>query len=137
MKILDISVPAQTAVVGTYSSVISARAVAVRDGLAYVADSTNTGQGGLLILDVTDPASPAYVGRLDTGSGTVDVKLAGPYAFLGEYMNKLVVAGISDPSHPRMVTQLPLTSSGFQTVEEDGLIYLANSLSGILILQTE
>lgn len=137
LKIIDISVPAQAAVVGTYSAVTAVRSVAIKDGYAYVSDSTNDGAGGLLVLDVTNPTAPAYVSRLDTGAGTIDVRLVGSYALLGEYKNKLIVAGISDPAHPQVVADLAITSSGFQTVVEGGLIYLANSTSGIRIFQAE
>ncbi|MBD2843654.1 hypothetical protein IDH44_00505 [Paenibacillus sp. IB182496] len=134
LSIVDITSPSAAAVIGTYTSVISARHIAVRDDYAYVANSTNTGDGGLLVLDVSDKMSPAYVSQLDTDSATVSVELVGPYALLGGYRNQLVYARIADPAAPVQVgaTGTP-SNSAFDTVTVGDRVYLANSNAGIKV----
>lgn len=138
LKIIDISVPSAAAVVGTYSDVVSTRAVTVHNGYAYVADSTNAGAGGLLVLDVSTPSSPSFVSRLNTGSGTLNVEIIGPYAFLSEYLSKIVVASIGDPLHPQLIGEYASNSSVFQTVTmNDGTVFAVNSYNGLKALHVK
>jgi len=70
-------------------------AVAVSGSYAYV------GQGeSLVVLDISDPASPVQLGRMRTGGILEDVKVSGTYAYIADRENGLVVVDISDPATP-------------------------------------
>jgi hypothetical protein len=58
-----------------------ARAVAVQGDYAYVAADT----GGLIIIDIRDPANPQRVGGFDTSGWAYGVAVAGNYAYVADY----------------------------------------------------
>ena len=75
--------------VGSYDTSGTARGVAVSGGYAYVAD----GNGGLVVVDVSDPANPTYAGGYDTSGYAYGVAVAGGYAYVADYNGGLVVVG--------------------------------------------
>jgi hypothetical protein len=68
-------------------------------GIAYVAAD----EGGLRIVDVSDPASPVEIGRQRTLAGATDVYVAGSYAHVAAGGAGLRVIDVSNPSSPREV----------------------------------
>lgn len=60
LRILDLADPAQPTELGGVDGLAEARDVAVRPGLAFVAD----GESGLKVVDVSLPSSPAVVGAV-------------------------------------------------------------------------
>jgi len=75
--------------------------VAVSGTYAYVADAYPF-QGGLHIIDVSDPAHPRRVGFYGTGGATSDVVVVGNYAYItaGSYLR---IIDVSTPSNPTQV----------------------------------
>ncbi len=79
-----------------------------------------TGNTGLIVVDISDPANPRKVGRYDTPSLAYDVRIAGNYAYLANYEAGFYVFDISEPANPRVAGRLPsvhatsLTISGTQ-----------------------
>jgi hypothetical protein len=74
-------------------------AMAVAGNYAYVTD----GFGGLLVLDVSDPASPREVARSAFGGVVMDVALTGSLAVVTDGIFGLRVLDVSDPTAPRAV----------------------------------
>lgn len=76
-----------------------AHAVAVRGTIAYI------GMGSrLVILDVSDPARPVFLGRTDLlPEGVRGVAVAGPYAYVADGYGGLRIVDVSDPTHPKEV----------------------------------
>jgi hypothetical protein len=81
-------------------------AVAIQDGLAYVAlgGGSEGGEGGLAIIDVRDPSSPRQLSRLDTGGWTRQVAVSGSYAYVVGATIGLGVIDVSDPADPQLVS---------------------------------
>src|SRR5687768_4479845 len=76
----------------------SALGVVVRDGFAFV----TANQGGLMIFDVTTPSSPRLVSAVPYLGWTVQVKLAGDYAYVTSLYSVSII-DVSDPQHPEFV----------------------------------
>lgn len=102
--------------------------VCVRDGILYAAtghhqpgsalrlDDPRYGTGnGMDIFDVSDPAHPRHLSRIQLDwrfyygwPDTWRVKLAYPYAYLCHTYNGVFVFDVSDPCNPREVVQIRL-----------------------------
>ena len=65
---------------------------------AYVADDSN----GLVIVDVTNPASPTLKGNYYTAGYSMGVAVAGNYAYVADYSNGLVIVDVSNPAAPTL-----------------------------------
>jgi hypothetical protein len=66
--------------VGRYDTEGSSRDVKVDNGTAFLAD----GLGGLLVLDVSDPASPQYAGRYRTSGIAREIFLYGDDIYVAD-----------------------------------------------------
>src|SRR5207244_1655477 len=80
--------------------------------------------GGIQLLDLTDPSSPAVVGAFETGDSGVGVQVAGGFAYV-PFLNPYTFIGglhIVDITHP----SAPLRVGTFYT--------LADPLSGLLVI---
>ncbi len=79
--------------------------VAVEGDHAYLVDSAN---GGLLVVDISDPTLPALVGTVASGTGnpSYDVAVAGDLAILADVNDGLVVIDVGDPTAPAVVATL-------------------------------
>lgn len=105
------------------SPILSATAVRVVDGLAYVLDPENT-PGGLVILDVHDPRRPVLVGRYTPAQPEDKVSFAGlqvqnGIAYLQREAGGLDIVDVGNPSAPvlRGRYRLPASIVGLQIVE--------------------
>ena len=73
--------------------------MSVAGGYAYLACSW----GGLLVIDVRDPAQPQVIGALMTDYQTQNVRVRGHYAYLTDFRGGLRIIDVSDPSAPKLV----------------------------------
>ena len=93
----------ELATVGALDTPGSAAAVALLDGLAFIADSA----AGLHIVNVSNPAWPVLVGTFDSPGTAMDVALHPPYALLADGATGYQAVLIEDPAHPVGVGTLP------------------------------
>ncbi len=113
LQVIDVSNPANPHRVGGYDTDGDAQGVAVSGNYAYVADAprwdgTNYVGGGLVVIDITNPANPQRVGGYNTSGSAVGVAVSGNYAyvvincglFCGGFLD---VIDISDPANPQRV----------------------------------
>ncbi|MEZ4686431.1 MAG: hypothetical protein R3B47_10310 [Bacteroidia bacterium] len=75
---------------------------------------TNSQQGGMAIVDVSDPESPVVTDSYivpNSGSGGGIVEVEGNYAYLGAMQSGLVILDVSDKNDIQFVSQLtpPIT----------------------------
>jgi hypothetical protein len=101
--IIDISNPAAPQIIGVFDSLCGGDAMGVflDDSYAYFAEYN----GGLYIVDVTNPQTSTMIGNFRTpGVRACDVRVSGHYAYLlAEDPYRLIVIDISDPSDPQEV----------------------------------
>lgn len=82
--------------VGQYDTPGNAYYVEVQGSYAYVADFN----GGLRIIDVSNPSSPFEVGYCDSTSSSIHVSVEGLYAYVGGRYQCLDVINIQNPAAP-------------------------------------
>lgn len=103
--IVDIADPTRPDLlaVGAAPDGSSADAVAIHGGFAFVGCSAAYGQGGLQVLDISNPESPATVSFLPTGGEVRAVIVSGSLAYVGDSSTGLHVVDVADPAVPRRV----------------------------------
>ena len=99
----------------------NATALAVRDGLAYVAD----GAGGVLVLDITDPEEPIFVSQINTTSAAQDIDFRQNYAVVAVGGHGIDIIDFTDPMDPVFMSNLPGQGSAFNLSVENNLAYVA------------
>ncbi|MCO4773565.1 MAG: hypothetical protein KDA24_26265 [Deltaproteobacteria bacterium] len=73
--------------------------VRAQGDLAYVADA----DGGLVVVDIADPAAPSVVTRLDVPGAVKDLELAGDRAVLAAGASGVALVSLADPRAPGLV----------------------------------
>jgi hypothetical protein len=105
--------------------------VAVQGQYAYVA----LGEGGLVIVDVSDPANPVRVGGVDTSGSAYGVTVSGNYAYVADGDAGLQMIDVSNPANPLRVGGYDTgwLAEGLAVV--GNIIYVANGEQGLLMLE--
>ncbi len=122
LDIIDLSDPANPALVSNTVLPGSAQAVAVSGSYAYVAyRRPSSNPGGIQILDISDPAEPSVVGTFEGSAGHVTALfVAGTHAYLGYRSTGLDIVDVSDPAAPTLAT-------GFRGVDHVQNVYVAGN----------
>ncbi len=128
---VDVSQPTSPRILGITSTPAFAHHVAVSDiedpvRHAYVADGT----AGLLVADISGDR-PVIVGSVDTSSGdgqALTVTVSGGYAFVADTGYGLVIADVSDPSHPTIVSSVATGNGTTGVAVDETRVYVVNSL---------
>ena len=108
--------------VGTAAGIDSAWGVFARsDGIIFVADSLN----GLVIVDGTDPAAPAVLGRVATGGQARGVVVDGDTAYVAAGSAGVVIVDIADLESPAVIGDLEMPGSAIRVAFSEDLLYVA------------
>jgi hypothetical protein len=134
---LDVSDPTDPQIIGSYDM----------PGFwwCYGFDSANgyasiaCGKDGLRVVDVSHPDSLIQVAHYDPCDLTSGLAVWGDYAFVGTYMNDLVVYDVSDPAYPVEVTTLVFDDSPIKQISTwGGHLYVPgvkmDSVCGVSVL---
>jgi len=117
----------------------SVQALYVATDRAYVA----TGNGGVEIFDVSDPAHPGHAGQIAMPgyAGWVhDVFVEGNHAYVvGARLIQppqgwLSIVDVSDPAHPAEVGTLDLAGEGYRLHVAGGIAYVAADEAGLRLI---
>lgn len=104
LRLLDLGEPARPVEIGrwappeaaTWTSERPLRAVALRDGLAFL-----SGAGAdLRVLDLAEPARPRELGRLEGQGQGGPIQLRDDLAFVAAGWGGLVIVDVADPARP-------------------------------------
>jgi len=124
VKIIDISAPEKPKILGTIKNVY-AREIVVRTGYAYIADP----ESGLVIYDVSVPASPVRTARLTLNGAVGDIAVQGDFAYLTFANNDLPmqecglhVCDISNPKNPFLANRFVVGTSLDSDVSSSGQV---------------
>ncbi len=97
-------------------------AVDVVGTTAYLA----TYYGGLVLVDISNPTSPSFLGAIAISGESWSVQVTGDLAYVGNHSGGVVVVDVSTPSAPVEVASLPLVGNT-QDLHVDGdRIYAAS-----------
>jgi len=125
LRIISIADPGQPYELGFYDSPGRAWGVDVSGDYAFIADR----DGGLRVVSITDPENPEEVSSYAIAEA-FDVTVYGEYAYVCCRGNGMRVISISDPENPEEIGYYNTMGTAiFATIDDDGLIYLADGSS--------
>jgi hypothetical protein len=107
--------------VGLATGFTNAWGVFARDNTVFVADSA----GGLVTVDVTDPANPAVLGQVVTGGQATGVAVNGDTAYVASGSAGLVVVDVSDLANPTIIGSAQMRGSAIRVAYSEGHVFVA------------
>lgn len=133
LSIYSLDNPAAPQLLGELSLGYFLSDLAISGQYAYVLKE----EGGMRVVDISDPSNPAEVGYLDLGVDDASIiAVAGDFAYLGTWNGKVFMADISTPQSP-----VDLGSYDTPLVEISDIkiagnrVYISDSDAGIRILR--
>ncbi len=87
---------------------------AIKGSVAYV----GSGSPGLLVVDISKPASPQLIASFPTGGVSLSLALGGNYLYVGDTVKGLMVYDITNPAAPLLISSYTDTIA-FTTVSGD------------------
>ena len=135
LRVIDVSVPAEASEIG---ATITSQTfdVEVRGDLAYIAEGSLGGTGGLRIFDVSDPEDIRPVAHYgEDCNEALDLALTGDLVVVACAFDGFHVLDVSDPARPvrRAVVPAPEISSAWSVAAWDGRAALGHDFGVILI----
>ncbi len=131
LHVVDVSMPSDPTVVGTYDSPGQARGVAVVDAHAYIADELQ----GMRVVDVSTPSAPKEVGAYETLGGVWSLAIDEGIACvvgLGPYLR---VVDVSTPSAPKEISAYETPSGPIHSlVMAEGFVYGGGWDDGMVVV---
>jgi hypothetical protein len=142
-RIYDISNPSSITFLNGANMNVAGKAVYVAGRYAYVVNSSPSGGTGcsssdssqceLWVFDISNPASPTFIGGANTGTNPMaDIMVVGKYAYLAGNNNSQIfrIYDISNPQSPSLVVSYTATNGSGQSIYVSGkYAFVGNSLS--------
>ena len=125
LYVFDVSKPLEPRQLGSVAGLGLVRQVAVQNGFAYV----TAREGGLWIVDCTDPAAPRIRSRFDTCELATGVDIAGDVCFCGQRQNGVEFIDVSNPDEPRHIA-MRKTDESQSVFYRDGWLFSGEWGSG-------
>ena len=128
VHIADLSGMPAVSIITTYQPYLNSfiNDIQVNNNIAYIAQD-----GGLDIVNVSNPASPVRLSHGTSDDTAYDVKIAGNYALVANNGNGVLVSNISNPSSPTELSYLNTTGIGLACAVNGTLVYVAEDASGV------
>ena len=139
-RIIDISKPSSPTLVADYiaSQYYYQSRVVVSGSHAYVACTnveTRDQHGSLLVIDVSDPASPVLAGHYEASASTSnDVVVKGDYAYLATGEGGIDVIDISNPSSPTLTGSYDTPGQAYGIAVDGNNAYVADQGKGLRVI---
>ena len=111
----------------------SALDVAISEHYAYVADKN----GGLQIIDVSDPAQPQPVASVTTPGAANSVAVYGSYALVADGMAGVQIYNISNPLAPQPYAELSVAGTATDIAVVGTTAYVAAGSGGLSIINLQ
>jgi len=128
-KVYNIATPASPVLVAAIDSLAYCESVVISGQYAYVAAASRSH-----ILDISNPAAPVYVGRIEGYGGYHQyINVRSGYAYVCNYDASLAVVNVTNPLNPINVMEIP---SGYRTarvVFDGNYAYVAVGDTGMVI----
>ncbi|WP_321417729.1 disaggregatase related repeat-containing protein [uncultured Methanomethylovorans sp.] len=130
LVIVDITNAANPSQVGRVTTTAVINDIAVSGNYAYLAD----GNSGLVVVDISNRASPAIRGTYTYSSGAAyDVAVSGSYAYVAYGTSGLIVVDITKPTALTFKGRLDTINA--QSVALSGnYAYIADDTSGLVVM---
>lgn len=115
--------------IGRFSTLASANNIFVSGNYAYLADGT----AGLLVVNISDPENPEFLGSYDTSGEALDVAVSNGYAYVADGSSGLAIIDVSDPYSPELKSTYSTGDARGVTTQGD-YVYIANGSSNDLVI---
>ncbi|MCA9753298.1 MAG: T9SS type A sorting domain-containing protein, partial [Gemmatimonadetes bacterium] len=133
LLVVDLSSPTTPVVVGSRSTDPSYR-LDVADGFAYLSFFGNGGDGGTVIIGVSNPTSPSYAGWILDDWAPTGVQILDGLLYLTISPNRLQIFDLAGaPSVSELsTTPLPVGPGGLHVA--DGVAYVSSGYDGMVVV---
>ena len=138
VRVIDISDPLNPAETGfyiqEYPEYSRAISIDISGDFAYVIYAAII-SSSILVIDISDPYNPRYVGNYpDAGNGR-EIEVSGDYAYIASYSNgKLMVINISDPESPYLAGSCDIGKEATGVSISGVYAYMAHPFSGVSVI---
>ena len=130
LYVVDLSPPESASVIGSLN-VLPNTEIAVANGVVYASEVEFVSRAGFLdfltMIDVTDPASPTVMGRIETSGGVQDIAVHDQFAYVKIWGSSFDVIDVSDPTAPVMIATTSIPSSARSITVTSDLVVVAES----------
>jgi hypothetical protein len=122
ISVMNVSNPSDPVLIGSYNAgSLYPIGISVTDGLAFV----GSGQQGLIVLDVSNPASIQWVANICRAGSFREISISNGYAFVANSEMGLCVFDISPPENTCFVTNVSLSEQPHNLVIMDEYCYIS------------
>ncbi len=130
LQIVDVSEPSTPRLLGSFDEGTFGEGVWTEDGYAYVAVSN-----GVRVIDVRNPSRPRalHAYPIPINGRTVDVQAEGDRLYVAAEDGGISVLDISNPDEPIVLGEMD-TFKAQKLDVLDGIVYLADDLAGLLVI---
>ena len=130
LLVFDVSDETSPIMISTFAFSTSIKNIYVKDHLAFIA----LGGDGLSILDVSSTSNIIEMSRIDGNINDVIVK--DDTAYLADYDNGLIIANLSNPTNPTVITTLNLEGQMNGLDLSDDTLFIAAGEEGMHIVNS-
>jgi hypothetical protein len=110
----------------TYATFSSVNEIQVVNNIAYVAQD-----GGLDIVNVSNPNNPVEISQGSSNDYAYDVKIIGTIAVIANNANGVLLIDVSNPANPREISYLDTYDAALACSINGNLVYVAEDQSGV------
>jgi hypothetical protein len=104
--------------------------VVCRDGLAFAADKW----GGVAVYEVTNPAAPHFMSRVETLGYALAIQLVDSLAYVAGGQGGLELVVVSNPHKLELLSANDSPGYGYDVAVGDGVAYLADGRQGVMVV---
>jgi sugar lactone lactonase YvrE len=144
LQIIDVSDPTTPTIVGSvptpsqelpFLDVIVSGTYAYVSGEAECCGQVTIRETGIVIIDISNPASPFIVGSLENNNGLIyGITLSGSYLYVADYYLGLQVVDVSNPASPTILSTLQTPGTAHDVAVSDSVAYVASGSSGLTVV---
>lgn len=124
--ILDVTDITTISEVGRVTAPSEIYGITISGTHAYIADGDN----GIIVIDISNPVSPAISGSYATGNSVLDVAVSGNYVYAADG-NSLVIVDVTIPSSPTLAGTYDTIGFTNSVVISGNYAYVADDSKGI------
>ena len=133
-QIIDLNNLDNNSVIGTVSTDSINNGFALSGTIAYVACSNWGDSSHLMMIDVSDPATPVILHSFETPGQALDVKVIESIAYVADGDEGLQIIDVSDPKSPRILGHIDTQDSAKGIDVVNSKAYVADEDGGLQII---
>jgi hypothetical protein len=140
LAIIDVTNPIAPILKGSYpypNTILDsflANGLQIVGNYAYVADWNSGSDGGLKIIDISNPVTPILISNYRPCGSATNVKIAGNYAYVTRFSSGLDIIDISSPTTPTFKGNYNTSGNAIDVQIAGNYAYVADGDSGLQII---